>query len=835
MLLAIFGLLTFLAPAQQTSLEGRGFHFQSFQPLPGFRATAINDNGDIAGNHPFHGAVLVRRDGSIHFLGFDGRVMGLNNRGQMLVYGDNQIFLRQPDGRMEPRILAGAKQVVGYGLNNFGEIAGEADFRPVVWDRAGIGKVIPTGSCRLSNISPPRNAALAINDSGEIVVQIECESNYLVGFGAAKYGAMAAGLSNNGDVFVSAAQFVRGRSTTLWNADGRVIYYAYGDWSTFNEKKDNEDHISFLAISPNGRLLVGTDFVAESCPVVLRPRAMPIPNVGGAVAVDATAGEGCKWYAEGHFIGSASISVPGRYGFEVPPKVTAAGVNIPVPPGGVCQYKVSGVPALFAAEGEDFQAAVETAAGCPWIVGVHPGLTAEPMAGTGPGAVRVRVPANATYTPMSFQFSVAGLVQRAGQAGQPCTIDAIAPNSLGAGSGIANLQVSAPAECRWRISSPAEWIHLSRVSFDPLFRFDPNPTAVPRTAVLTLATGTTVTITQEAATEGVPLVVEPMETVGPTGVLRFTFAGEPAATQIRIGDDCMLRYERDSASWLSGGSACTWDSPIAETADGVFTITAAVTFAARGQFAIVADGRQLGIFTASDASPTEPAPFEPLPGAGWLPPAQIQIRPFAGVGGLFRLTVSSRYPKAILGLTQGCWLTVESATGRMSTGRPDYPNTSCVMDIAKAKLTRADGKYIVDLPVEFRSTVAGPSASGATFPAPDGSYAGSYSMGEFTVLPSVAPPSAYFLPDLLRVGFPGKSAIEQARVVVGGCTVVYVREPESFHAEGCELADAFARQVGHDLILGLRFRGPVSGVLSAEQTPRDGIASGLFRLATVSR
>ncbi len=237
MLLVILLLTSYVSPAQPVPRPGRGLRFHPFQPAPEFRPTAINDKGEIVGNHDRFGAVLVRADGTLQVLGFDGLVSAWNNRGQMLVnvrnvdYADNQLFLRHPDGTMEPRTFAGARDIAGYGINNLGQIAGSADGEAVVWDPVGAGRVISIPSCRPGPAG--RGRALAINDKGELIVETECSGTFslkrttlggrFISSASTKYRGVV-GLSNNGDFSYSAARFAVGRETALLDAADRPLH-----------------------------------------------------------------------------------------------------------------------------------------------------------------------------------------------------------------------------------------------------------------------------------------------------------------------------------------------------------------------------------------------------------------------------------------------------------------------------------------------------------------------------------------------------------------------------------------------------------------------------------
>ncbi len=562
---------------------------------------------------------------------------------------------------------------------------------------------------------------------------------------------------------------------------------------------------------------------------------MPAPAVVGAVAVEVSADEDCRWYAGGSYTGTRSVTVP--LPFTNPwedQKVTAAGVDIQIPRSEACSYSSPGGVLEAGPDGGSFRVPVETAPGCPWLVGVGPGITAEPMSGSGPGEVTIAVAPNRAYTDEIKLLSVAGIQRRVVVKSRTCSYDVVAPSALAAGSGVGLVPVKAPEQCRWSLYSSAPWIHTSRIAFDPVFRFDPNPLGLPRSAEISFRAGETFLVTQDAAATGAPLLVEPNNASGPSAVFRFTWATgsvDSGAKRIRIGEECVLNYDHAENRFAAAGDGCRWDSPHAETADGFLTITASATFYSRGQLLLVSGERQLGIFTATDSHPEPPAPIAPLEGAGWLPPQQLQINGTAGSAGIFRFVLSAQYTVVQTSLGPLCSFRVHVADGTLAladderlwrigaAGRVEAGH--CVADLENSSITRKPDRYVLDLAVRFRSTLPG-------------TYFTSAGLQQFTVVPAVAPPSAVILPDLLRVGFPATTPIERARVVAGDCSIQYERASGVMEAKGCELGEgSAARLIGGDLILLLRLRTPVSGSLSAEQTPLGGIGSGLFPLGAI--
>ncbi|MFN7935626.1 MAG: BACON domain-containing carbohydrate-binding protein [Bryobacteraceae bacterium] len=848
MLFLLFLLAMGYSPAQEP-VPGRGLRLQPFDPLPGLIITAINGNGDIAGNHVLYGAVLVKSGGALQVLGFDGRVSGLNDRGQMLINGDDQVFLRQPDGTMEPRTLDGAKSLYGYGLNNRGEIVGAADRDAVAWDASGKGrKIVLPGSGSYTG----RNRALAINDNGEMIVETQAPggsfpfyrraaNGQFSGGGTSKYGVAHAGLSNNGDLFYSAVKFVQGRETRLLDAADRTLYSANDNFSPWNEKSENIDRISLIAASLDGTRFAGAGFLATPCTVAVRSRAMFTALNTGAVPVDVSADDDCHWYAWQTYRGTESVTVPVTGNVGSAPRVYAAGVDIPIPLEGSCQYASPIGQFKAPVEGAEFTAPVQTAPGCAWTIGVGPGITAKPMSGSGPGEVTVTVAPSTAFADEVKRYSIAGILRSIEVEGWRCFYDVDALLPFGAGSGAGLVTVSTHPACRWSLYSQAPWIHVSGLSFDPIFRFDPNPSGSPRSAEISVG-GKRITVTQAAASPGTPQLVEPNSGSGPSAVFRFTLSpGEGMGTQIRIGEDCLLQYDRMANTFTPSGGACTWTSTEVRTMGEFVILTAGVDFHSRGPLPIVAGDHLLGVFTAADAFPEPPVPIEPAEDIGWLPPAHYQLNRTAGTGGLFRFVFSARYP-VVESNIGNCYFVLDVAKGTLqlnSEGQPKrigsegrIENNRCVIDLERSRLSPGSAKHVLELAIQFRSTSTGEYITGTQFALPTDPSPGRYLSGEFTVLPSVEPPTALFLDGLLRVGFPARVPVDRARVVIGTCSVEY-RGPGQFEATGCELEKGESHVIGNDLILLLRFQTPVSGALSAEQMPRGGIASGLMPLGTI--
>jgi len=283
--------------AQDGSLTGRGLRFHAYNPAPGLVPAAINDRGEIAGNHPDHGPMVIRTDGTVIVLDITGSVAAMNNASQMVINRDGATYLRQPEGKEDPRMAAGAKIVLGLGLNNFGQMVGSADRDAVMWEADGTSRVIsiPMGWLTVTDNGP--RSATAINDAGLIFGgfhypyvwggYVLTGNTFFRHVANGKFGTVS-GVSNTGDSFYSYYDFgpaVRD-NTVLRNAEGKILYRS-------------SDEPRFTAISPDGTRLIGQGFIAESCATSVKPSATTFPLAGGRLHVEVSADADCRWSANG--------------------------------------------------------------------------------------------------------------------------------------------------------------------------------------------------------------------------------------------------------------------------------------------------------------------------------------------------------------------------------------------------------------------------------------------------------------------------------------------------------------------------------------------------------
>ncbi|MBI4902618.1 MAG: hypothetical protein HY820_03220 [Acidobacteria bacterium] len=152
---AIVVLFLSISCSAQDAAAGKGLRFRDFNLVPGAYPSDVNDQGVVAANIPGIGPVLIAADGTITTLGIQGSIVAMNNRGQMLLQRDQEVFLVQPDGTMEPRNH-------GYGLNNLGQVVGQVSgVGAVQWDENGTRSALRMPPTPLGSLP----YAMSINDT----------------------------------------------------------------------------------------------------------------------------------------------------------------------------------------------------------------------------------------------------------------------------------------------------------------------------------------------------------------------------------------------------------------------------------------------------------------------------------------------------------------------------------------------------------------------------------------------------------------------------------------------------------------------------------------------
>ncbi len=348
LLLAFFSWTLF---GQDAAPVGRGLRFRPWLPPEGFAVVAVNDNGDIAGNHREMGPMLMTGDGIVRDLGLAGStVAAMNNNRQMVINGPDGVFLRHPDGVLEPRRVEDSAAVTGYGINNLGQIAGQADTRSVVWNADGTYRVIPAPLI-LPGRREPVASARAVNDEGTVVGEYDLGADLqhviyrltkgvlFESMGVARLGAFGVGLNNAGDIAYSASDAFGLRTTLIASTGG--LRYADSGASGGSVRITG-------ALSPDGRTIVGSGYVAETCPVRILTVPEMVPFEGGVIRVEARADADCEWYyRDSRRSGDAAWDV--RIASSTTPRVNhldIAGADIAIlqGDGAPCEYSLVGTP-----------------------------------------------------------------------------------------------------------------------------------------------------------------------------------------------------------------------------------------------------------------------------------------------------------------------------------------------------------------------------------------------------------------------------------------------------------------------------------------------------------
>lgn len=159
-------LLYVLALSAQEPSSFGGLRFREL-PQPLACPTGINDLGEIIRGCDIDGyGYRISPDGVETQLPVRGLPAAINNLGQIVINQRSAVLLLHPDGRSEPRTVDGARSVNAHGINNKGEIAGEADGKPVVWNEHGAWRAYRFPSLSFSSQA---GQVLDINDSGTIM------------------------------------------------------------------------------------------------------------------------------------------------------------------------------------------------------------------------------------------------------------------------------------------------------------------------------------------------------------------------------------------------------------------------------------------------------------------------------------------------------------------------------------------------------------------------------------------------------------------------------------------------------------------------------------------
>lgn len=601
------------ASAQEGDTSFGGLRFRDDTGIAG-TPRAINDNGDILVND-LPGSRLIRADGIVTDLGSSVTAIALNNRGQILLASGPDLFLRQPDGSLEPRTYPGASRIAGYGLNNSGQVVGTADtVGSVLWDERGTPSVLRV---------PPSfqpflgGRAVAINDNGEIAGSYPRGSGPETVFRGTPSGFFrdvdtairfprSLGLSNTGLLFyTSLLAIIRvDVSTRIANTSGTFVYAA--DSSYLDPAKRVP---LLLAISPNGFRFAGRyhpsgeSFVAEVCSTEVRPSATEIPLEGGTVRVTVTAAEDCEWYHQGFHrrgVGEVTLTIPAA-SVPITTHVMIAGKDIVIRQGGgSCEYLLPGNGFWAGQAGATVDVSIMTGPDCPWTATGTEQVEVVPSSGRGPGLVRMTLKPNQSTNPAISDATVAGQQIRVVQDAVPCRRDIAFPTTLGAGSGAALLTMEARPECRAFSGTVSSWMRgggltqSSPTSSYALFHYDANPSNQPRTAEAATV-GQVLSTIQQIAAAGDPLLVEPALGSGPRQIFRFTFAEPLAEARLSVGTACTVTFRGGLSPFAVQGTCQLNDANVTAMAGKFRTVELDLTIRERGALRVMAGAQSLGV------------------------------------------------------------------------------------------------------------------------------------------------------------------------------------------------------------------------------------------------
>lgn len=235
-----------------------------------------------------------------------------------------------------------------------------------------------------------------------------------------------------------------------------------------------------------------------------------------------------------------------------------------------CSYSVTPNAQSLTATAWSGTIAVSTGTGCQWTaVSNSPTWLsfaggASSTSGTGGANVSIAVAANASSSPRSGTFTVAGQTIAITQAGVACSFSA-SPVSLTvpAAGGTSSVVVTSPAGCAWTATSGASWLSITAATGSGTgsvsLSASPNTTTSPRTTSLTVE-GRTVSVTQNG--------VAPCSfSVSPT-TQSLPADGGARSVSVTAGTGCNWSASTDSPSWITLGAP-------AGTGSGSLTYTVA--------------------------------------------------------------------------------------------------------------------------------------------------------------------------------------------------------------------------------------------------------------------
>ncbi|MBL8176660.1 MAG: BACON domain-containing protein [Bryobacterales bacterium] len=777
----------------------------------------INDLGEIAGGCSIDDyGYRISPDGVQTQLPVRGQPAGINNAGQIVLNQRGGVVLLHPDGKAETRSVDGARSVTAHGLNNKGEIAGEAGSNPVLWNAEGIPRLVSLPVVRGAQMG----YLLDINDTGTLVGVNSYTGDQI-------FRWTPDGLYRQGAV----------NPATRWSAeianDG-VMIISYGRvFSALNAATDADFRTLFnfwprraaSSLSPDGRLFLGANFIAERCPAEVTPLRAEAPLEGGSLRLSVTAESGCEWsHPAGNGEGSAEVELAIEP--SASPRVVhrmIAGKDITIHQGGpACELSTPGTSFAAAPSGGTFRIPVTATGECQWSVqSDSPWLTVDGAnVRTGSASVSIAVEPNTSVEDRFALLTLGPLSMRVVQAGRTCTYRVLPMGPLPAGSGAVVVPVETQPGCATTlVPSSASWLY--EMASERIVHFAANPTGRARSATLLVA-GEQVTLTQEAPRPGEPYSVEPFDSSGPRQTFRFKYYEPPGAeplrfAQISVGNECAIEYRIALRPYDVRGT-CTLEDASSFVEGEFRVLRLTLSLQQRGVLRLSSYPGVLGVFRSTEAPPapipvTRPLEIPASPPEG----SSLWIDSRRGVGGVFRFRIdpSMGRPQSLAIEFAKCIVTIDPAAGSMRVENfieadgPPKPTDAvafghaatlqtryCMVDAQRSRLALP----LVELAVFFPANDPSPGktirlrATGAT------GESRVTELGAYFATSTILAPSVSFHGRQLKVVFRSEVPMRQAEVEIGACLVTYSRGAAPRTNSRCS-GQIEATLIGHDLVL----------------------------------
>ncbi|HYM25880.1 MAG TPA: phospholipase D-like domain-containing protein [Vicinamibacterales bacterium] len=216
-----------------------------------------------------------------------------------------------------------------------------------------------------------------------------------------------------------------------------------------------------------------------SCGLTLTPSSQNVPNSGGTLTIDVTAGSWCSWTAASSdsswlsvtggasgtgngtvTVNAAANAAGGRTAFVTIGDKTFTAAQDPAP----CSYSISPASQSFAYGGGSSTVAVTTGGWCSWTAASNDTtwLTVTAGAsGTGNGSVTLSATVNGAAA-RSTTATIAGKTLTASEASAPCVFTlSPASQSMSYAGDSGSFSVSVGSWCSWTASSSAPWLSIT--------------------------------------------------------------------------------------------------------------------------------------------------------------------------------------------------------------------------------------------------------------------------------------------------------------------------------------------------------------------------------------